>query len=73
MRAPKVVAKGQDYWAKRIVAVARRHRVPVIENRIVTRALYKKVEIGQEIPPTLYRAVAEILAALYRLRTRRRT
>jgi flagellar biosynthesis protein FlhB len=72
MRAPKVVAKGQDYWAKRIVAVARLHRVPIIENRVVTRALYKKVEIGQEIPPALYRAVAEILAALYRLRARRR-
>ncbi|NTV51413.1 MAG: flagellar biosynthesis protein FlhB [Candidatus Firestonebacteria bacterium] len=72
MRAPKVVAKGQDYWAKRIVAVARLHRIPVIQNKAVTRALYKQVEIGQEIPPALYRAVAEILAALYRLRARRR-
>jgi flagellar biosynthetic protein FlhB len=71
MRAPKMVAKGQDYWAKRIVAVARKHHVPIIENKIVTRAMYKLVEVGQEIPPTLYRAVAEILAALYKLRARR--
>jgi flagellar biosynthetic protein FlhB len=72
MRAPKVVAKGQDYWAKRIVAVARLHHIPIIQNKAVTRALYKQVEIGQPIPPALYRAVAEILAALYRLRARRR-
>jgi flagellar biosynthetic protein FlhB len=71
MRAPKVVAKGQDYWAKRIVAVARRHHVPVVENKPVARALYKMVEVGREIPPALYRAVAEILAALYKLRVRR--
>jgi flagellar biosynthetic protein FlhB len=71
MKAPKVVAKGQDFWAKRIVAVARKHRVPVIENKMVTRAMYKLVEIGQEIPPTLYRAIAEILAALYKIRARK--
>lgn len=69
MRAPRVVAKGQRWWAKLIVGIARRHRVPVIQNKLVTRTLYKMVEVGQEIPPNLYRAVAEILAALYRLRT----
>jgi len=70
MRAPKVVAKGQRLWAKLIVSIARSHRVPIIQNKLVTRTLYKLVEVGQEIPPNLYRAVAEILAALYRLRSR---
>lgn len=70
MRAPRVVAKGQRLWAKLIVKIARRHQVPVIQNKPVTRLLYKRVEVGQEIPPTLYRAVAEILAALYRIRGR---
>jgi len=72
MRAPKVVAKGERLWAKLIVRIARQHQVPVIENKAVTRALYHLVEVGQEIPPKLYRAVAEVLAALYKIRARRR-
>jgi flagellar biosynthetic protein FlhB len=72
MRAPKVVAKGERLWAKLIVRLARKHQIPVIENKPVARALYRYVEVGQEIPPTLYRAVAELLAALYKLKARRR-
>lgn len=71
MRAPKVVAKGERLWAKLIVRLARKHRVPVVENKALTRALFKSVEIGREIPPTLYRAVAELLAMLYRMRAAR--
>lgn len=66
--APVVVAKGQDYIAQRIKEVAREHGVEVVENKEVARTLYKNVEIGQQIPPELYQAVAEILAFVYRLK-----
>ncbi len=68
MRAPRLVAKGQNYLALKIREVAREHRVPVVENPPLARALYVAVEIGDEIPPDLYRAVAEVLAFVYRLR-----
>jgi flagellar biosynthetic protein FlhB len=73
MRAPKVVAKGQRWWARLIKGIALRHGIPVIENKPVTRALYHGVEVGQEIPPSLYRAVAEILAVLYKMKARKVT
>ncbi|WP_258359710.1 flagellar biosynthesis protein FlhB [Moorella sulfitireducens (nom. illeg.)] len=66
--APRVVAKGAGSIAERIKDVARRHNVPVVENPPVARALYRQVELGQEIPVALYQAVAEILAQIYRLR-----
>ncbi|KKM12328.1 hypothetical protein SY88_04030 [Clostridiales bacterium PH28_bin88] len=66
--APEVVAKGGGDIAKRIVEVAREHKVPVVENKPVAQFLYKNVEIGQEIPAELYQAVAEILAMLYRIK-----
>lgn len=65
--APKVVAKGKNYLALRIRQKAIEHQVPIIENPPLAQALYKSVEVGQEIPSNLYRAVAEILAYLYRL------
>jgi flagellar biosynthetic protein FlhB len=67
MAAPKVVAKGKNYLALRIREKAIAHEVPIIENPPLAQALYKSVEVGQEIPPHLYRAVAEILAYIYRL------
>jgi flagellar biosynthesis protein FlhB len=67
MAAPKVVAKGKNWLALRIREVGLRHQVPIVENPPLAQALYKSVEVGQEIPPHLYRAVAEILAYLYRL------
>jgi len=66
--APKVVAKGAGYVARKIIETARRHGVPVIERKPVARALYKAVSIGQDIPAALYHAVAEVLAYVYRLR-----
>ncbi|MCL5961046.1 MAG: flagellar biosynthesis protein FlhB [Chloroflexi bacterium] len=72
MRAPKVVAKGQLIIAEKIKEVARRHGVPVVENKPLAQALYKSVEIGFEIPPLLYQAVAEVLAFIYGLKHRRR-
>lgn len=65
--APRVVAKGRGLIALRIKEIAARHQVPVIENPPLARALYKAVEIRQEIPHEFYRAVAEVLAYVYRL------
>jgi len=67
MNAPVVVAKGQRLIAQRIREVAEEAGVPVVPNPPVARAIFSAVEIGQEIPPELYRAVAEILAFVYRL------
>ncbi len=66
--APLVVAKGADHLAGKIRETARQARVPVIENKAVARSLYAEVEIGDPIPESLYQAVAEILAYVYRLR-----
>ncbi len=68
MAAPVVVAKGAGLIAERIREVARHHSVPVIEQKFVARTLFKLVDIGKEIPADLYRAVAEILAYVYRAR-----
>jgi flagellar biosynthetic protein FlhB len=68
MKAPRVVAKGAGHLAERIVELARRHAVPVLERKPVARALYKAAKVGQEIPAALYYAVAEVLAYVYRLR-----
>lgn len=67
MAAPTVVAKGRNYLALRIRQKAIEHQVPIVENPPLAQALYKSVEVGQEIPAHLYRAVAEILAYIYRL------
>jgi flagellar biosynthetic protein FlhB len=71
MAAPLVVAKGKNYLAARIRQRAIENQVPIIENPPLAQALYKSVEVGQEIPAHLYRAVAEILAYIFRLMGRR--
>jgi flagellar biosynthetic protein FlhB len=63
-----VVAKGADYVAKRIVELARRHGVPVLERKSLAQAIFRAGKLNQEIPLGLYQAVAEVLAAVYRLR-----
>lgn len=68
MAAPKVVAKGQNLIAQKIKDIARESGVPVVENKPLAQALYKTVEIGHDIPEDLYRAVAEVLAYVFRLR-----
>lgn len=65
--APKLVAKGKNYLALRIRQRAIEHQIPIVENPPLARALYASVEVGQEIPAHLYRAVAEILAYIYKL------
>jgi flagellar biosynthetic protein FlhB len=67
MATPVVVAKGKNYLAARIRQRAIENQVPIIENPPLAQALYRSVEVGQEIPANLYRAVAEILAYVYRL------
>lgn len=64
-KAPIVVAKGEDYLAKKIKEIARENSVEIVENKPLARTLYANVEIGEEIPPELYQAVAEILAMVY--------
>lgn len=68
MTAPVVVAKGAGVIAERIRELARHHSVPVVENKFVARTIFRLVDIGKEIPNDLYRAVAEILAFVYRAR-----
>ncbi len=65
--APVVLAKGQDELAARIVAKGEEHKVPVVENVPLARALYAQAELNQEIPPELYSAVAEVLVYIFRL------
>lgn len=71
MEVPLVVAKGTDLVAKRIRQVAEEAGVPMVENKPIARALYKQVEVGDEIPPELYAAVAEILVAVQRASRKR--
>ena len=71
MRAPLVVAKGTDLIAARIREIATEHAVPIFEAPPLARALYHNVEIGGEIPATLYAAVAQVLTYIYQLRTAR--
>jgi flagellar biosynthetic protein FlhB len=72
MAAPQVIAKGKNYLAARIRQRAVENQVPIIENPPLAQALYKSVEIGQEIPAHLYRAVAEILAYIFKLMAKNR-
>lgn len=71
MAAPVVVAKGRGWIASRIRELALEAGVPVVRNRPLAEVLFKSVEIGQMIPVELYRAVAEILAYVYRLKGRK--
>ncbi len=68
MGAPKVLAKGPFRVAQRIVAIAKENNIPVVQNIPLARAIYKTINIGQEISPDLYVAMAEVLAYVYRLR-----
>jgi len=67
MNAPKLTAKGADHLARRIRELAIEHGVPIVERPPLARALYRTVEVGQEIPAQFYRAVAEVLAYVYEL------
>ena len=68
MDSPMLIAKGTELIAKKIIAIAKEHNVPVIENPAVARALFRMCDINQPIPPELYKAVAEILMFVYRMK-----
>jgi flagellar biosynthetic protein FlhB len=71
MAAPKVVAKGINLIADRIREIAEENRVPLVSNPPLARALYSSVEIDQQIPTEHYRAVAEIISYVYKLKKRK--
>jgi flagellar biosynthesis protein FlhB len=71
MAAPRVIAKGQRLIAQQIKEIARMHGVPLVENKPLAQALYRAVDVDKEIPRELYKAVAEVLAFIYRLKRQR--
>lgn len=72
MRAPQVIAKGMDYVALRIIEIAGENNVMVYQHPGVARSLYFQVEIGDEVPEEFYKAVAEILAFVYKTKKKKR-
>ena len=68
MESPMLVAKGTELFAQKIKEIAREHNIPVIENPPVARALFRLVEVNRQIPPDLYKAIAEILIFVYKLK-----
>lgn len=71
-KAPFVVAKGQDQIALRMRELAKEYDIVIMENKPLARTLYAQVEIGQAIPADLYKAVAEVLAFVYRLKKKKK-
>jgi flagellar biosynthetic protein FlhB len=67
MTAPRVIAKGQDLLALRIRQIAQQHGIVIVQRPPLARGLYMACEVGDEIPPAYYRAVAEVLAYVYQL------
>lgn len=68
MRAPIVIAKGVDFLALRMREVAKQEDIPIVENKPLARSLYDTVEINEEIPETLYKAVAEVIRFVFKLK-----
>ncbi len=71
MVAPRVIAKGKGFIAEKIKEIARENKVPVVENKILAQLLNKTVDVNENVPEELYRAVAEVLAYVYKLGGRR--
>ena len=69
-KTPVVVAKGADQVAFKIREIAKSHDVPIIENVPLARLIYREVEIDQEIPEEMYKAVAEVLVAVYKIKNK---
>lgn len=72
MVAPSVTAKGADHLALRIREIAKENDIPIVENIMLARTLYKTVKVGHGVPRTLYKAVAEILAFVYKLKRKQK-
>ena len=73
MESPKLIAKGTELFAKKIIEIANFHGIPVIENPPVARAVFRMVEVNSYIPPELYKAIAEILIFVYSLRNNKKS
>jgi flagellar biosynthetic protein FlhB len=69
MSAPKLVDKGTDLIAAKIKELALEHNVPIVENKQLAQTLYRTVKVGDYIPMNLYKAVAEILAYVFKARS----
>lgn len=65
--APIVLAKGEDYLARKIKEIAKENHIEIVEDKPLARMLYYNVEIGEQVPPELYQAVAEVLAMVYHM------
>lgn len=72
MVAPEIIGKGQDHLAMKIREIAKEHDIPIVENVPLARALYKTVKVGEGVPRSLYKAVAEILAFVYKIKARKK-
>ncbi len=70
MAAPQVIAKGAGHVAQKIREIGLSHRIPMVENKPLAQTLYKTVDLGQAIPSTLYQAVADILAYVYKIKNK---
>jgi flagellar biosynthetic protein FlhB len=71
MAAPKMMAKGVDKVAQKIREIAKEHGIPIVENPPLARGLYAAVEIDQEVTPEFYKAVAEVISYIFKLKRRR--
>ena len=71
MISPTVVAKGADHLALKIREIAKEHNVPLVENIPLARTLYKTVKVEEPVPRSLYKAVAEVLAFVYKVKRKR--
>ena len=72
MVAPAVMAKGADHLALRIREIAKENDIPIVENIMLARTLYQTVKVGHGVPKTLYKAVAEILSFVYKLKRKQK-
>jgi flagellar biosynthesis protein FlhB len=68
MQAPIVIAKGQDLIAFKIREIAKEHDIMIVENKPLARTLYKTVKVGQEVPPSLYQSIIEVIRYIYQMR-----
>lgn len=72
MAAPKVLAKGKDLIAQKIKEIAAEHNIPIVEDKPLAQLLFRTVEIDEQIPPDLFKAVAQILAYIYQMKKMKR-
>ena len=72
MVSPMIIGKGQEHMALKIREIAKLHNIPIVENVLLARTLYKTVKVGSPVPRNLYKAVAEVLAFVYKLKKKKK-